>query len=53
MTIASFCIVNQSWLCFAELINTVGIKTALESVVNSDLDQGKQKKPAHYAEETD
>ena len=53
MTIASFCIVNQSWLCFAELINSVGLKTALEGVVNPDLDQGKQKKPANYAEETD
>jgi hypothetical protein len=26
MTIASYCIVNQSWHCFAELINTLGIK---------------------------
>jgi hypothetical protein len=53
MTIASFCIVNQSWHCFAELVNTVGLKTALEGLVNQELDSGKQKKPSDYAEETD
>jgi hypothetical protein len=53
MTIASFCIVNQSWHCFAELINSVGLKTSLEVLVSPDLAQGKQKKPTDYAEETD
>lgn len=37
MTIASYCIVNQSWHCFAELINTVGQSIALESQVNLEL----------------
>lgn len=53
MTIASYCIVNQSWHCFAELITTIGLKNALEEVVSPDLDQGKAKKPVNYAEETD
>jgi len=53
MTIASFCIVNQSWKCFAELINTVGLNTVLEGHVNPELDLGKQKRPSDYAEETD
>lgn len=53
MTIASFCIVNQSWHCFAELINSVGLKNSLEGLVDASLAQGRHKRPADYAEETD
>lgn len=53
LTIASFCIVNQSWHCFAELINAIGTQAALESLVSPSLDQGRGKRPSNYAEETD
>ena len=53
LTIASFCIVNQSWHCFAELVNAIGTQDALESLVSPSLDQGRGKKPLNYAEETD
>jgi ankyrin repeat protein len=49
-TLASYCVLKQSWQCFAALIQEIGLASVLNETSKISLSNNL---PIHYAEETD